>query len=205
MDDQQLIDEFDEDERGLIQEILAGPESDEARLVYADWLEEHGDTRGGFLRAELSFAGASSLEDASDGIAFFNSTSFLSLPERWVKLVAMKFDLSLQGFRGREHSVYHWLVGMPQAKRPQLLHGAVYSGNPQLDHLGANQGHWPIPDPLLVPLESDLITAFLAYQKARKLLFYQGYYRDYQPNPMMELSIVRSTRGRSGSDQTPTS
>ena len=192
MDDQQFIDEFDEDERGLIQEILAAPQSDEARLVYADWLEEHGDTRGGFLRAELSFASVSTLADAVDGIAFFNSTHFLSLPERWVQLVAMKFDLSLQGFRGREHSVYHWLVGMPPESRPQLLHDADYVGDPHFALMDADQAPWPIPDPLLVPLQSDLITVFLAYQKARKLLFYQGHYRDYQPNPMMELSIVRS-------------
>ena len=58
MGEQNELESFDEDERELIQEILSSPESDDARLVYADWLEERGDERGGFIRAELSFAAA---------------------------------------------------------------------------------------------------------------------------------------------------
>lgn len=45
-----------EEEIAFIREIAANPASDEARLVYADWLEEHGDPRAEFLRANLHLA-----------------------------------------------------------------------------------------------------------------------------------------------------
>ena len=32
-------------------EVVANPQSDDPRLIYADWLEEHGDPRGEFIRA----------------------------------------------------------------------------------------------------------------------------------------------------------
>ena len=120
MGDQNELKSFDEDERGLIQEILSSPESDDARLVYADWLEERGDERGGFIRAELSFAAASTLEDATEGIAFFNSTSHLSLPTEWVSLVGMKFDLRLENFRSQRHNVVYWLSQLDLRHRPLI-------------------------------------------------------------------------------------
>lgn len=36
--------------------ILDDPESDGPRMVYADWLEEHGDPRGEFIRIQLELA-----------------------------------------------------------------------------------------------------------------------------------------------------
>jgi uncharacterized protein (TIGR02996 family) len=38
------------DELGLLAQIVAQPVDDSGRLIYADWLEERGDTRGSFLR-----------------------------------------------------------------------------------------------------------------------------------------------------------
>jgi uncharacterized protein (TIGR02996 family) len=38
------------------QAIIESPEDDVPRLVYADWLEEHGDPRGEFLRAQCLLA-----------------------------------------------------------------------------------------------------------------------------------------------------
>jgi uncharacterized protein (TIGR02996 family) len=40
----------------LFQEILAHPDDDVPRLVYADWLEERGDPRGEFVRAQVELA-----------------------------------------------------------------------------------------------------------------------------------------------------
>jgi uncharacterized protein (TIGR02996 family) len=40
----------------LLQAILADPEDDAPRLVYADWLEERGDPRGEFIRLQVQFA-----------------------------------------------------------------------------------------------------------------------------------------------------
>src|SRR5262245_32068990 len=39
----------------LLSAILAGPRDTAALLVYADWLEEHGDARAAYLRAQVEF------------------------------------------------------------------------------------------------------------------------------------------------------
>lgn len=44
------------EEDAFIQAILASPADDALRLIYADWLEEHGDSRGEYLRVELALA-----------------------------------------------------------------------------------------------------------------------------------------------------
>ena len=40
----------------FLQEVLKNPDEDEARLVYADWLEEQGSARGDFIRAQCHIA-----------------------------------------------------------------------------------------------------------------------------------------------------
>lgn len=42
------------DNQAFIQAILANPTDDSPRLVYADWLEERGDSRGEFLRIQTA-------------------------------------------------------------------------------------------------------------------------------------------------------
>lgn len=44
------------DEAGFLRAIQEKPEDDDARLVYADWLEERGDIRGEYLRLERQLA-----------------------------------------------------------------------------------------------------------------------------------------------------
>jgi uncharacterized protein (TIGR02996 family) len=44
------------DETPFIEAILANPEDEAPRLIYADWLEERGDPRGEFLRLENALA-----------------------------------------------------------------------------------------------------------------------------------------------------
>jgi uncharacterized protein (TIGR02996 family) len=44
------------DETAFIEAILADPEDEAPRLIYADWLEERGDPRGEFLRVENELA-----------------------------------------------------------------------------------------------------------------------------------------------------
>jgi uncharacterized protein (TIGR02996 family) len=41
------------DDEAFIRAIVAAPVDDAPRLVYADWLDERGDTRGAYLRAEI--------------------------------------------------------------------------------------------------------------------------------------------------------
>ena len=44
------------DSEPFLQEILAAPDDDGPRLVYADWLEEHSDPRGEFIRIQCELA-----------------------------------------------------------------------------------------------------------------------------------------------------
>src|SRR5262245_16313050 len=42
---------------GFLQAILAAPEEDAPRLIYADWLEDHGDPdRAAFIRVQIELA-----------------------------------------------------------------------------------------------------------------------------------------------------
>ena len=46
-----------DDHEALWRTIVAHPEDDLPRLVYADWIEEHGETdRAGFIRDQIEFA-----------------------------------------------------------------------------------------------------------------------------------------------------
>src|SRR5436190_13556603 len=44
------------DEQALLRSICAEPDDDAPRLVYADWLEERGDPRADYIRAECLLA-----------------------------------------------------------------------------------------------------------------------------------------------------
>lgn len=50
----QPVTESDE-ERVLLLAVVADPHDDDRRLVYADWLEEQGDTRADYLRSEVAY------------------------------------------------------------------------------------------------------------------------------------------------------
>ena len=41
------------DDTGFLRDIIANPNDPVPRLIYADWLDEHGDIRGEFLRLEV--------------------------------------------------------------------------------------------------------------------------------------------------------
>src|SRR5438045_2432766 len=44
------------DDANFLQAILAAPEDDALRLVYADWLDDRGDPRGEYLRCQCARA-----------------------------------------------------------------------------------------------------------------------------------------------------
>ena len=44
------------DDDAFLQAVVAAPGDDAPRLVYADWLDERGDPRGAYLRAEIAWA-----------------------------------------------------------------------------------------------------------------------------------------------------
>jgi len=45
------------DDEAFVRRIVASPGDDLPRLVYADWLDEHDDLRGAYLRAEVAAPG----------------------------------------------------------------------------------------------------------------------------------------------------
>src|SRR5262245_46917946 len=45
-------------DEAFLQAILANPDDDHLRLIYADWLEERGDPRGEFIRVQIELAAA---------------------------------------------------------------------------------------------------------------------------------------------------
>jgi uncharacterized protein (TIGR02996 family) len=49
--------------------IRDDPEEDGLRLVFADWLEEQGDTRGEFIRVQCALAGMDGDDPRRDELA----------------------------------------------------------------------------------------------------------------------------------------
>src|SRR5579859_5926072 len=51
-----VLGEQDMTDENFLRAIIADPDDDTPRLVYADWLEEHGDPRGEFIRVQCALA-----------------------------------------------------------------------------------------------------------------------------------------------------
>lgn len=72
-------------ERGFLEAIAHDPDDEEARAVYADWLEERGDPRGEYLRLELQlFQLPKRLAELAP-----------SIDERWLETIARRYDVQL--------------------------------------------------------------------------------------------------------------
>jgi uncharacterized protein (TIGR02996 family) len=56
------------DHAAFMRAILAAPDDDLPRLVYADWLDERGDPRGEFIRVQLAIAGLADEPRSSTGL-----------------------------------------------------------------------------------------------------------------------------------------
>src|SRR3954451_6868321 len=44
------------EEAAFLDRVCADPDDDAPRLIFADWLDEHGDPRGGFIRVQVALA-----------------------------------------------------------------------------------------------------------------------------------------------------
>src|ERR1043165_6227212 len=73
------------DEQAFLHSLLANPSDDTLRLVFADWLDEHGDPRGTFLRVEVAFhqAGEAARADLRERL----HQARRGLDARWLALV----------------------------------------------------------------------------------------------------------------------
>ncbi len=78
---------MNQDEARLLQAIFDDPENDTPRLIYADWLEENGDTgRAEFIRVECDVASLQDLEISPerDALAKRRAYLFRKLKQGWV-------------------------------------------------------------------------------------------------------------------------
>ena len=83
-------------DKAFLKALVAHPDDDVTRLVYADWLDEQGDpARAEYLRADSALAGLP--EQAREGAAEAECLRRLraGLDPRWVGLVSRKYDVVL--------------------------------------------------------------------------------------------------------------
>src|SRR3954462_654652 len=83
-------------DKAFLKALVAHPDDDVTRLVYADWLDEQGDpARAEYHRADSTLAGLP--EPAREGAAEAECLRRLraGLDPRWVELVSRKYDVVL--------------------------------------------------------------------------------------------------------------
>jgi uncharacterized protein (TIGR02996 family) len=75
-------------EAPLLRAVRAAPDDDAPRLIYADWLEEHGDVRGEYLRLACALASLAEGDPRFEGfVTRFRELRFLIDP-KWRAAVA---------------------------------------------------------------------------------------------------------------------
>jgi uncharacterized protein (TIGR02996 family) len=83
---------------GFLQAILADPDDDTHRLVYADWLEERGDGRARFLRADVRLAALADGDPAYAATEAELRAARAGLDRAWLAAVGKSYDLYLEGY-----------------------------------------------------------------------------------------------------------
>lgn len=67
----------------FLNEIIAHPSEDAPRLVFADWLEEHGDPRGEFIRVQCQLAGIEPDDPLLDKLSDRESSLLTQFGDQW--------------------------------------------------------------------------------------------------------------------------
>jgi uncharacterized protein (TIGR02996 family) len=81
----------------FLAEVVDHPEDDVARLVYADWLDEHGDARGSFIRAQCELASLSETDAAYHDALQAQEQLLAQFRPQWV--AELQQDLKKSAFR----------------------------------------------------------------------------------------------------------
>lgn len=86
------------EEAAFLEVLKSNPADDTARLVYADWLDEHGETlKAEYLRLLVSFAQQEdNLADAREHSVLLKTGK--SLPAEWREASGSRFSLILEGW-----------------------------------------------------------------------------------------------------------
>ena len=69
----------------FLQEVIAHPDSDEARLIYADYLEERDDPRGEFIRVQCELASCSVLSPFYEDLRVRSQELLTEYGEEWAQ------------------------------------------------------------------------------------------------------------------------
>src|SRR5262245_51766324 len=103
--------------KGLLADICDNPDEDGPRLVYADWLEDHGDPdRAEFIRAQIQLARLPPADPARRGLAAREKALLVAHGEAWRKEMPPWARAGSSFVRG--------LVGGVHAQAPAFLKGA---------------------------------------------------------------------------------
>lgn len=71
-------------ENAFLQAILEYPNDDAPRLIYADWLEEHGDPRGDFIRIQCRLGATSTDEEERSRLERYERELLARHQDRWL-------------------------------------------------------------------------------------------------------------------------
>src|SRR4051812_27753342 len=72
----------------FLRAILEAPGDNTPRLVYADWLEERGDPRAAFLRAEVALASVAPTDPQRDGLHARLRETSAGIDPGWLAVVS---------------------------------------------------------------------------------------------------------------------
>jgi uncharacterized protein (TIGR02996 family) len=95
------------EEDPFILAILAAPEDEAPRLIYADWLEERGDPRGEYLRLDCRLAGLPQDDQRFDGMVTSLRELSAWIDQQWLRAVA-RSNIEKCGFRFRFRCPKQW-------------------------------------------------------------------------------------------------
>lgn len=74
-------------QQDFLQAILADPEADTPRLIYADWLEEQGNPRGEFIRAQISLLDSDLEEEERQELKYRETELLREHESEWLKML----------------------------------------------------------------------------------------------------------------------
>jgi uncharacterized protein (TIGR02996 family) len=92
-------------ELGFLQAILADPDDDTHRLVYADWLDERDDLRGRYLRLEVRLAELDEGDPAFPSLQAEHRALHAGLEPAWRAAIDKRYDFFLESYP-REYKIH---------------------------------------------------------------------------------------------------
>jgi uncharacterized protein (TIGR02996 family) len=113
------------EELAFLTHLASNPGDDVTRLVYADWLDERGDERAGFLRAEQELAGLCEDDPRAARLGRELSERRRSIRWDWLGVAGKRWDA--------------WLTAFPPPRKIQVIKAVR-----ELTGCGLAEGKWTV-------------------------------------------------------------